>query len=584
MRRFLLVYPSQFYCPDPDTYPIVMRTQLVKLYSFLRARSVSQVRILDLELELGRPCDDREVDQFLERAGALVGSERWDFIGISCYTSVSYTATLEVANLLRVIHPKAVIAVGGYHCLASPEDFTGCNAIDHVVRGDGLPFLDSLLRGELLPRVVSYSGTAPDPNPMLYSEYPYRYRKHPPVAHIQLSRGCPFQCHFCPEPFTGNSRFVPLPVDEAIAKVDNLIRVHRPDKVIIEDLIFGFHAGWRYDFLEALRDRRYTQIFWAEMRVDTITERTAALLSEINFDLTIGLESASAATLQSMGKTNNPERYIQSFAEVARTVQMHQVPTTFTIMLNFPGETLETFDETMFRLEDAYERVQRPQYRFDFLEYSFYPGNRTYEDIDDLKVRFGTEVEDRKWYLRRDGLMLEKSLVAAPSARLVEQVGSDSVHRYYQSRVDRILAKHQVDGDLRSRLFWSYRFVRSLQRRWGAIDGEDYFARDLEPQIRMRARSMAALAEAHFSLTSTLSTAQERTMRATWTSRMDAWRTAFELLNKRLDGPDILDNPGQVKAITSELCSWPANTPRFTGLLSDSAAARARPVAWKDWI
>ena len=552
-KRALLLYPSQLFCADPTTYPVVVRTQLVKLYSYLRAAGVPDVRVLDLELELGRPLSEESVALFLDGAQRLIGAEPYEFVGISCYTSVSYTATLEVARRLRQVQPDALVAVGGYHCLARAEDFAGLPEIDHVVRGDGLLFLDAVFRAEDLPRVVSFTGSAPNPQPMRFDEYPYRHRNLPSVAHVQVSRGCPFQCSFCCEPFMGNGTHMPLEVDAALEQIDIVIRAYQPDKVIIEDLLFGFHAQWRYAFLEALRDRRYSQIFWVEMRADTITERTADLLAQQNFDLTIGLEAASAATLVQMNKAKHPEAYIRSFHQAADRLHAKGVPATFSIMLNFPGETLTGFRETMDNVESALARTSSPYFRFDFFEYAFYPGNETYARIDALQSQLGTEVVDRRWYARRDGTMLEAALCSTPSRTLSEEVGPAAIRTYFRGRVGAVERDQEQRGQLRSQLFWNYRFVRRLQRRSAALGSGNLFARDLDPDTHAVAVGVATLASLHRELTRRVSERIEASHPPSWPLRSAAWEVAFDVICERTRDGDDAASAGDRDGILRDL-------------------------------
>jgi radical SAM superfamily enzyme YgiQ (UPF0313 family) len=574
------LYPSQLYCADPDTYPVVIRTQLVTLYSFLRARGVEEVRIVDLELELGRPTTHVEVSAFCESARRLVDDTEWDVIGISCYTSVSYTATIEIARLLKAIQPHATIVVGGYHCLAASEDFESEAAVDFVVRGDGVLFFDAFLRGDSLPRIVSLPGTGAEPPRMLYSEYPYRYRELPAVSHIQLSRGCPFTCAFCCEPFMGNSRFVPLPVDEALAVVDNVICTQRPDKIIVEDLLFGLNAKWRHEFLEALRGQRYKQLIWIEMRADTITERTVKLFSEMNIELTIGLESASAETLRVMDKAKDPQRYIRAFHETAALVQRYGVPTTFTIMLNFPGETLDTFNETMANIHASEQLGPSRHFRFAFNEYAFYPGNRTYTELDDLHARYGTKIGDPRWYARRDGDMLGKSLCEVPSQRLLRQVAPATARSYFKPLVDDVIARQLRAGHLRGRLFWSYRFVRSLQRRFW-LD-EDYFARDLPSDLVPRAKGMVMLADRHRLLAAAMAEPLESAGVSTWPLRMRAWRAAFNHIASTTESAASLDDPRRMARIAREIDEAIAGARR--GALDANDAVAVGPAAFAGYI
>jgi hypothetical protein len=58
----------------------------------------------------------------------------------------------------------------------------------------------------------------------------------------------------------------------------------------------------------------------------------------MNIDVTVGLESLSSHTLGNMRKTNHPGRYIEAFFKTAQLFQDYDVPVTFTIMLNYPGD------------------------------------------------------------------------------------------------------------------------------------------------------------------------------------------------------------------------------------------------------
>jgi radical SAM superfamily enzyme YgiQ (UPF0313 family) len=572
----LLVYPSQLFCPAPHWYPIVVRTQLVKLYSFLRSQGID-ARILDLELELGRPEDEIEVEGFLEGARRLIGAETYDLVGISCYTSVNYTSTLAIAALLREVQPGARIAVGGYHCLGKPSDFADCGDIDHVVRGDGIQFLDAWLSGASLPKFLSFDGHAPDPNPMLYGDYPYRYRSTASIANIQVSRGCPFPCRFCSEPFIGNSRFTPLPVDEAIRSIDEVIAALDPDKIVIEDLLFGFNAKWRYSFLEALRDRKHRQLFWVEMRADTVTERTVELLSQMNFELTIGLESASPHTIRVMEKARHPERYIEGFFTTARLVQKFEVPTNFSVMLNYPGETFESFTETMDNIERAQRHESDPHFRFDFFEYSFYPGNHVFEEIDDLEARFGTRMADRAWYTRRDGRMLEMALSEVPSRALLERVGLDRVHDYFDERTARVHARTSATGHLRCQLVRSWRFVCALQRRLPELRRENFFARRLAEGTRRRAASIAALSGAHAVVMHRLI---ESVGRPSWLTRHRIWSRLVDRFAEQISTPDALEDASRVKAVVRDAEALLAQPSKAIARL----ATRPKGRPWKAYL
>src|SRR2546423_3093073 len=249
----LLLYPSQFYCADPTTAPIVIKTQFLKLLGCLSEYGVN-VDIVDLELEFGRPNTKRECDRFISLSRNRIAGKRYDFVGISCYTSMSYLSTVAISKLARELYPDAIIAVGGYHPLGKPEDFIEERQIDYIVRGSGVKFLHALQKSCELQRVCTFNGLSDSLKETRYNEYPYRSQDEIGVAHVQLSQGCPFRCHFCCEPFIGNSKYQPLAVEMALAEIDRAVTELSPRKIVIEDVIFGFNAGWRYEFLPRLRE------------------------------------------------------------------------------------------------------------------------------------------------------------------------------------------------------------------------------------------------------------------------------------------------------------------------------------------
>src|SRR5262245_24616494 len=238
IQKALLLYPSQFYCCDRETPPIVLKTQLLKLFAYLRHQGAS-VDIVDLELEFGRPVSSVDCERFLQGAKSRMEGGRYDFVGISCYTSMSYLSTIAVSRLARELYPQAIIAVGGYHCLGKAADFNNELQIDFVVRGSGLMFLDALCSNKRIDRICTFSGTSTGLGSLPYNQYPYRHVDSPGVAHLQLSQGCPFQCSFCCEPYSGNSKYEPLGVDEALGEVDLAVNSLAPRKIVIEDVIFG---------------------------------------------------------------------------------------------------------------------------------------------------------------------------------------------------------------------------------------------------------------------------------------------------------------------------------------------------------
>jgi Radical SAM superfamily/B12 binding domain len=535
IRNALLLYPSQFYCPDPATAPIVVKTQFLKLLRCLRDHG-ARADIVDLELEFGRPTTSAECDKFLAMTRSRIAGKSYDFIGISCYSSMSYLSTLAVSRLARELYPTAIIAVGGYHALGKPEDFAGEAQIDFIVRGSGVKFLHALHDSAALERVCAFEGLSESLKETPYDEYPYRHRGEPAVAHLQLSQGCPFQCHFCCEPFIGNSKYDPLDVDAALAEIDRAINMLAPRKVVIEDVIFGFNARWRYEFLTRLRERACDQVFWVEMRADTLTEKTVALLAEMNVYITVGLESLSPSTLKYMNKTANPDRYLRSFRESVALANRFQLPVTYSIMLNYPGETWQSYSETMEGIESTITPDPRGQsHEFDFYEFAFFPGNTTYQTVDKLRDQCGCEVCDPEWYKSTAGDMLELSTCRVPSRDLVEHVGESQVHSYFLDRLEQI--NRRCKPTTRSFLLRNWRFVESLRDRYPSAKWNSVYSQTGSANHHAMQEQIAQMAQLHDALTNVWVRRSESEHPASWWTRNAIWHDALDIICERADDP-----------------------------------------------
>lgn len=142
-----------------------------------------------------------------------------DVVGLSVMTFQRATA-LKIARLARALRPGVRIVVGGYDPSLAADAYTGCDAVDFLIRGEGERTLCELLRaiesGGRLDAIAGLSYRAdngmrhnPDrPIVPLASEplrlpnraarvldgYTLLGRK---VDIVETSRGCTFDCSFC---------------------------------------------------------------------------------------------------------------------------------------------------------------------------------------------------------------------------------------------------------------------------------------------------------------------------------------------------------------------------------------------------
>ncbi len=139
---------------------------------------------------------------------AVVGALDADVFGMSCWTANRRGVAL-VAKLVRRLHPRAHIVVGGPHATPlAPEMLQHHAEIDTVVTGEGdVTFLELIERLEAGASTQGIAGTVyrdgtrilrgperPSVPDLDSLASPHDYF----ATHIVMtSRGCPWQCTFC---------------------------------------------------------------------------------------------------------------------------------------------------------------------------------------------------------------------------------------------------------------------------------------------------------------------------------------------------------------------------------------------------
>jgi radical SAM superfamily enzyme YgiQ (UPF0313 family) len=351
--RVLLLHPGSLY-GGPWAGSVRLKGALVGLYSYLRAHGVP-VDVLDLQAEFGNP-EPELVDAFLQHGAERILSYDFDVLGISCWSSLEYLAAVEFATRTREARPAAQIVVGGYHPSAVPADFTYAGTpFDVVVTGEGEIALLELLRdgpaggGSGPARVVAGSPLPLDRPYFDLDGYPY-LKDRPATVTIYLSRGCPYRCAFCMEGSKKHKGWRYTSVDDALTLVRRA-RSYNPSVIVFGDACFGYQDHWRRDFLEGLIDMGIDRPLWAEMRADRITEGDIDLCRKLDLYLQFGVETMSSRMAEITRKAADGEKYVRAVDATLREVARSGVLANVFLVLNHPGETPATAEETVSYFE-----------------------------------------------------------------------------------------------------------------------------------------------------------------------------------------------------------------------------------------
>jgi len=440
----LLVYPSSFnYIEALERLDI--KTSQLWLASYLNR--FYPVTYADFEIEIGRPSTPVQIKRFERRVRKYLAEQSFDILAISCWASLSYRAAQSVARACRELYPDKIIAVGGYHATARPQEFiTEERLFDYVITREGEIALRQIADGLHSPgrppetKIVIGPTVANedmvDYDWDLMESFCSRALTEPVMTgYIYLSRGCPFGCSFCMEPAKDRSWRAFSP-EKAVQILFDFRDRFDLFSIGISDACFGMRRSWRKEFLEILARRKPD--FWLvfETRPEYLDPEDIRLLEGIKVELQFGIESGSPEMLQIMKKTRQPEKFLDRFADLSRALNEHGILHRANMIFNHPGETRRTLEETFAYVDRLLER--RDSYlMWANAQYMHFPGceldiNRSY-----YEEKYGSRFIGGDWWKRDDGDLREISLQFVPS-RDLEGDGIDLWERMMQERDGRM--------------------------------------------------------------------------------------------------------------------------------------------------
>jgi anaerobic magnesium-protoporphyrin IX monomethyl ester cyclase len=420
-----------------------------------------------------------------DQVRSILQSIKFDVVLIGGQIPV-YKRIIVYADLIKEINHNAVIIAGGSAAMSVPELLLHNSKVDVVCAGEGEKVIIALLKelknnkledlkhikgfyykisGEILfsgkPDMLSDLDLESDIP--AYDLLPMEiYLSNPIIGFGKdidfiSSRGCPFSCTFCYQPW--GSHFRAHSVDLIIDTLKYLKKNYEIDFVSFQDDEFMAQKSRVYEFCEQVR-KQIPDLLWScTGRVNLVKDDIVSAMKNAGcVSISYGFESGSPRMLKSMNKIATIEQ-MENVVKINRKYGM-MLPVSF--IIGMPGEDNGSCSETVefcIRNEIPLKSIMfaTPYPGTQLFEFAISSGRIRkdklhdfivkLEDARDFTINLTDKFSDEQLIAKRDEMIEEVSSRAKPvsiesSNNKLRNIFGDLVDDYLK---DESLIKHRAE-------------------------------------------------------------------------------------------------------------------------------------------
>jgi len=302
-----------------------------------------------------------------------------------------YDLYLIQSSIVECVNERAVGAeilkrgygkVGFWGRFASelPDYFS--NSCDFVLRGepealDPIGLSPSSLQGIIDTGIVQDPDRLPFPDWEGFPLHMYRYRiigGGKTVLPVLSSRGCPFNCHYCP--YKVNNPFRARSPEAVIEEIKYLQDKYRVEGIVFRDPDFTFSRERLRQLLTGIIDNNLNHLsYYIEGRTDNISHDEIKLMQAAGIaGWEIGIETSESSTLRAHGR-KAPVLHHQE--KIIRLCQQYGIRIVGNYMIGFPEDS----ESSIMSVIELAKRFNT--FAVQFTVCTPYPGTRFYDEIKD---------------------------------------------------------------------------------------------------------------------------------------------------------------------------------------------------------
>ncbi len=340
-----------------------------------------------------------DVETFIRKLKAPV-------FGIDLHWLVHAHGSIELARLVKKIHPEAKIIFGGFSASYYYQELIACPEVDYVMRGDSTEepmrlFMQAALKNgkmDNIPNLVwKDAGGAVHDNGLtcvpddisdvmqnhysavvrtvlryhdLLSTIPVKDWLRYPVTAVLTCKGCDHNCAFCGgansamRRTTGRTKTVLRTAQDMFKDIQNISRLSRGPVYVLSDIRMGGEKR-AYDLLELLEKHPVKNTIEFELFRPTTPPFLEALArAKPGFAVDISPHSHDIKVRRALGLTFTNEEMEESVGEMLKAGSS-RVEIYF--MIGLPEQTPESVSQTIDYCEYLYKKFEADKRLFLFI-------------------------------------------------------------------------------------------------------------------------------------------------------------------------------------------------------------------------
>lgn len=291
-------------------------------------------------------------------------------IGISCMSNL-LPFCIEVARALKTRYPASKIVLGGVG--PSPvarEIMAAFPFVDSVVEGEGELTMLEIMKGNIEPlppkRIPEDLNELPLPAYSLI-----RWKEYDAQPSIITSRGCPFSCQFCTEPYNFDRSVRFRSIESVLEEIELIHQQSGRTMFLFQDDILPLKRARFRSLLAGMRELSFPIQWKCFSRVDLMDDELLADMAASGcVQVRYGIESGSNETLETIQKGFDIDL---AYRIAVRSLDF--IPTVHASFIwGYPFEEEAQFIETMRQVE----RFEAAGVTVLLFEYAPLPGSPLY--------------------------------------------------------------------------------------------------------------------------------------------------------------------------------------------------------------